>query len=228
MKSAERIHSQKFTGLNQEGQADAIQEKSAMTFKDDEFVKNDMKKFDKTFLQLDEVKMYPDPRPIGEMMAQIGDFDEITNSKMLSRTADQDSAILGGSSLNDEEDINTTLESMKTAEKMHGTKLKEVETSKQNALNTGHYAHDFLADDHRVYTSELDNALVDKDIVDAKAKASEQARKQKQSLVQQEEKQSQRRERAAQAEMAIHFMDDDYVQTYDSDSDSSDSDSDDE
>jgi hypothetical protein len=28
--------------------------------------------------------------------------------------------------------------------------------------------------------------------------------------------------------MAIHFMDDDYVQTYDSDSDSSDSDSDDE
>jgi hypothetical protein len=31
--------------------------------------------------------------------------------------------------------------------------------------------------------------------------------------MQQESKQSERRERAAQAEMAIHFMDDDYVQT---------------
>ena len=168
------------------------------------------------------------PSPIGEMMAQIGDFDEITNSNMLSRTADQDKAVLGGSSLNDEEDISTTLESMKTAEKMHGTKLKEVESSKQNALNTGHYVHDFLADDHRVYTSELDNALVDKDQVNAKARATEQARQQKQNLMQQEVKKTERRERAAEAEMAIHFMDDDYVQTYDSDSDSSDSDSDDE
>jgi len=50
MKSAEKIHSTKFAGLNQEGQKDAIQEKSAMTFKDDEFVKNDMKKFEKSFL----------------------------------------------------------------------------------------------------------------------------------------------------------------------------------
>lgn len=201
-----------------------------MTFKDDEFVKNDMKKFEKSFLQLDEERVYPDPRPIGEMMAQIADFDEITTSSMMSRTADQDKAVLGGSSLNDDEDISTTLESMKSAEKMTGAKMKEVETTKLNAINTGHYVHDFLADDHRVYTTELDNAMVDKDIVNAKAKANEQARQEKQSLVQQEEKQSQRRERAAQAEMAIHFMDDDYVQTVqgDSDSDSSDSDSDDE
>jgi len=164
------------------------------------------------------------------MMAQIADFDEITTSNMMSRTADQDKAVLGGSSLNDEEDISTTLESMKSAEKMTGAKMKEVETTKLNAINTGHSVHDFLADDHRVYTSELDNALVDKDVVNAKAKANEQARQEKLSLVQQQEKQSQRRERAAQAEMAIHFMDDDYVQTVqgDSDSDSSDSDSDDE
>jgi len=47
MKAAEKIHSTKFTGLNQEGQNDAIVEKSVMTFKDDEFVKNDMKHFDK-------------------------------------------------------------------------------------------------------------------------------------------------------------------------------------
>ena len=81
--------------------------------------------------------------------------------------------------MNDEEDMATTLESMKTAEKMHGAKLKGVETSKLNAVNTGHYVHDFLADDHRVYTNELDNALVDKDVVAAKAKATEQARQAK-------------------------------------------------
>jgi hypothetical protein len=178
-------------------------------------------------LQLEDIKSYPEPRPIGEMMAQIGDFDEITNSNMLSRTASQDTAILGGSSLNDDEDIATTLDSMKTAEKMTGSKIKEVDVTKENAINTGHYVHDFLADDHRVYTAELDNALVDKDVVDAKAKASALARQAKQSMVQQEEKQSQRREKAAQAEMAIHFMDDDYLQTKQGESDSE-SDSDDE
>ena len=230
MKAAEKIHQTKFTGLNQEGQSDVIKEKSVMTFKDDEFVKNDLKKFDKTFLQVDQEIKYPEPRPIGEIMAQIGDFDEITTSNMMSHSASQDSAILGGSQLNDDEDMETTLESMRSAEKMTGTKLKEIDVSKQNQANTGHSVHDFLADDHRVYTSELDNALVDKDVVNAKAKASEQARQAKQNLVQQEQKQSQRRERAAQAEMAIHFMDDDYVQTQqaDSDSESSDSDSDDE
>ena len=226
MKAAEKIHSAKFQGLNQEGQKDLLNEKSIMTFKDDEFVKNDVRKFDKSFLQLDEDdRVYPEPRPIGEFMAQLGDFDEIANTNMLSRTADQDRAVLGGSALNDDEDISTTLESMKTAEKMTGAKLKDVESNKQNALNTGHFVHDFLSDDHRVYTNELDNALVDKETVEAKAKAAELAKKKKQSLMQQEQHQSQRREQAAQAEMAIHFMEDEYVQTHESDSDS---DSDDE
>lgn len=40
-----------------------------MTFKDDEFVKNDIRKFEKSFIQLDEERFYPEPRPIGEMMA---------------------------------------------------------------------------------------------------------------------------------------------------------------
>jgi len=122
MKSAEKIHNTHFTGLNQTSQADVIGEKSAMTFKDDEFVKNDMKKFDKSFLQLEDERAFPEPRPIGEIMAQIGDFEEIRTSNMMSRTAEQDKAVLGGSSLNDDEDISTTLESMKTAEKMTGTK----------------------------------------------------------------------------------------------------------
>lgn len=148
---------------------------------------------------------------------------------MLSRTAEQDRAILGGSQLNDEEDMSTTLESLKSAEKMTGFQLKDVESNKQNFKSTGHFEHDFLMDDHRVYTSELDNALVDKDVVDAKAKAAELAKKQRQSLMQMEQKQSEKKERAANAELAIHFMEDDYVQTRSAvDSDSSDSDSEDD
>ena len=85
-----------------------------------------------------------------------------------------------------------------------------------------------MEDDHRVYTAELDNAMVDKDAVDAKARAADQAAKKKQSLVQQQQKMNQKKELKANADLAIHFMDDDFVQTQDSDSDSSDSDSDDE
>lgn len=93
MKQAEKIHNTKFTGLNAEGQKNAITEKSAMTFSGDEFIKNDIKKFEKTFLQLED-RVFPEPRPIGEIMAQIGsgsgDFDEINVSNMISRTAEQD------------------------------------------------------------------------------------------------------------------------------------------
>jgi tRNA uridine 5-carbamoylmethylation protein Kti12 len=49
---------------------------------------------------------------------------------MLSRTAEQDRAILGGSQLNDEEDMSTTLDSLKSAEKMTGFQLKDVESNK--------------------------------------------------------------------------------------------------
>lgn len=125
--------------------------------------------------------MYPEPRPIGEIMAmaQISDFDEINVSNMISRTAEQDQAVLGGSSLNDDEDMETTMQSIKTAEKMTGKRLNQVESSVKNAKATGSYVHNFLEDDHRVYSNELDNALVDKDVVDQKSKAADQAKQQK-------------------------------------------------
>lgn len=56
-------------------------------------------------------------------MAQIKDSEDVENSEMVSRTAKQDEQILAGSSLNDEEDEETTLESIKTAEKMSGSKM---------------------------------------------------------------------------------------------------------
>lgn len=88
--------------------------------------------------------------------------------------------------MNDDEDMSTTLESIKTAEKMTGSKLQQVDSNKQNAMRTGNMVHNYLEDDHRVYTAELDNAMTDKDAVEAKAKAADQAAKKKQSLVQQQ------------------------------------------
>ena len=103
---------------------------------------------------------------------------------MISRTEEQDKAVLGGSSLNDDEDMSTTLESIKTAERMTGSKLNQVDSNKETQIRTGNSVHNFLEDDHRVYTSELDNALVDKDVVDAKAREQEAAKQKKQALFQ--------------------------------------------
>lgn len=211
-----------------------------MTFNGDEFVKNDLKKFDKSFVQIEDYQI-PEARPIGEVLSMIGtsvsDFDEVKTSAMISRTADQDRAILGGSSLNDDEDEQTTLESLKSAEKMSGKQLNKVDATKENAARTGSYIHNFLEDDHRVYTSEVDNALADKGAENAKANADRKAQQERQALVQQQAKQNQIKEQKATDEIAIHFMDDGYVQTHEattgkqhtreeSDSESSDSDSD--
>ena len=78
--------------------------------------------------------------------------------------------------MNDDEDMDTTMESIKTAEKMTGSKLNQVESNKQNAFKTGNMVHNYLEDDHRIYTAELDNAMTDKDAVDAKARAAEQVK----------------------------------------------------
>jgi len=191
MKQAEKAHNTKFIGLNRDGQDEVIKEKSAMTFSGDEFVKNDPKHFDKSFVQIDD--SYPEPRPIGEVLSMIGslDFDEVKTSAMISRTADQDRAILAGSSLNDDEDEQTTLESLKSAEKMSGAKFDKVESKKENFARTGSFIHNFLEDDHRIYTAEVDNALADKGEQDKKANAEKKAQQQKQALMQQQAKANQ-------------------------------------
>lgn len=189
MKQAEKVHNTKFIGLNRDGQDEVIKEKSAMTFNGDDFVKNDLKHFDKSFVQLQDYTI-PEARPIGEVLSMIGttvsDFDEVKTSAMISRTAEQDVAILGGSSLNDDEDQQTTLESLKSAEKMSGSQFKKVDISKDNAARTGTYIHNFLEDDHRVYTNEVDNALADKGVENERANADRKAQQQKQALMQQQ------------------------------------------
>lgn len=86
IKAAEKIHNVHFAGLKDEGQKDAIVEKSDMQFQGDEFVKNDIKKYSVNLLQLQSKVNYKEPQPIGVVMAQIKDFDEVRNTAMVSRT----------------------------------------------------------------------------------------------------------------------------------------------
>lgn len=110
---------------------------------------------------------------------------------------------------------------------MSGAQLKQVDANKENAMRTGNYIHNFLEDDHRIYTSEVDNALADKSEADKKDHAAQIELKKKQALMQQQQQANIVKENKLNEEMAIHFMDDGYVQTHEeSDSESSDSDSD--
>ena len=81
-------------------------------------------------------------------------------------------------------------------------------------MRTGSFIHNFLEDDHRVYTNEVDNALADKSAEESKASADKKAKQQRQALVQQQQRANVAKENKLNAEMAIHFMDDDYVQMH--------------
>lgn len=63
--------------LKVDDQMDAITDKSDMQFQGDEFVKNDIKKYSANLLQLKSQIKYKQPKPIGEMMAQIKDSEEV-------------------------------------------------------------------------------------------------------------------------------------------------------
>ena len=70
----------------------------------DDFIMNSKRTYNKVLLQTDaEINYsYPEARPISEVLAQIG-----------RQTAEDDGKVLAGPSLNDEDDANDTLESLK-------------------------------------------------------------------------------------------------------------------
>merc|ERR1712031_71159 len=116
---------------------DTVQEKTVMKFKDDEFVKNDMiypsMAEQKSFLQIGDDLEFAG-RPIGEVLVDIG------------HPADSD---------NDDEEAET-LESLKSAERVSGTKMQKASyVEKVMSNGSGNQAQDFLADDDRIYTKYL-------------------------------------------------------------------------
>jgi hypothetical protein len=109
---------------------------------------------------------------------------------------------------------------------MHGAQLKKVDATRDNAIRTGNYIHNFLEDDHRVYTNEVDNALAGESEADKRDHQAQLVSQKKQALMQQQQKADIVKENKLNEEMAIHFMDDGYVQTQEESDSDSDSDSD--
>lgn len=141
----------------------------------DQFIKDGPAQFSK--LQLDsEIRIdAEDQRPIGEFFTQIDvntveDGNVISSNGML-RAASSDRQILAGAQLNDDDDQADTLESLKSAERVSGNKLGQVEYTEKNFAKSGNLAKDFMADDTRIYTNYLSDALTDKDAEERKVKA---------------------------------------------------------
>lgn len=190
-----------------------ITQKTQIKFdENDQFVKDGPASFAK--LQLDaEIKIdSEEARPIGEFFTQIDvntveDGNVISSNGML-RAASSDQKVLAGAQLNDDDDQEATLESLKSAERMSGTKLGQVEFTEKNFAKSGNLAKDFMAEDTRIYTSYLKDALTDKDAEEKKVKAeqdaikaSEAAKKKKEVKVVQE----------ANEELNFHFREDDLM-----------------
>ena len=135
IKAAEKVHGVHYNGITTEDQKNLISQKSEMHFDSaDEFIKNDKRTFNKVLLQLDADISYPEARPIGEMLAQIE-----RNS-----VAD-DAKILSGASLNDDDDANETLESLKLAENAMGAKMGVPQVRKEFYKNSGSQVENLLA-----------------------------------------------------------------------------------
>jgi hypothetical protein len=90
---AEKAHGTKFNGITKEDENALTTQKTKMNFKDDQFLMNERRTYgaaDKTLpkgalLMLND-NVYPEPRPIGELMMQISHYTP----------ADFDTKILAG------------------------------------------------------------------------------------------------------------------------------------
>jgi len=151
--SSEKEHSSTFHGLSNDGQHEVLAEKSGLTFKDDEFMKNEKIRYD-SFLQLGAEVTYKAPRPIGEILAQMSSLpSEVDSSKLLA-----------GAQLNDQDDAEETLSSLRAAESITGTKMAAPEKGKKFFKENGTNYQNLLKDNGRIFTSELQNILNEDEI----------------------------------------------------------------
>jgi len=124
-----------------------------MVFKDDEFQKNEKIKYD-SFIQIGSEIKYRAPRPIGEILAQIATMP----------TASESGKLLNGAQLNDADDAEETLSSLKAAESITGSKMGTPEMGKKFFKKNGTNVQNLLEDNGRIFTSELQNILNEDEI----------------------------------------------------------------
>lgn len=191
--SSEKEHSSTFHGLNPDGQHEVLAEKSGMVFKDDEFQKNEKIRYD-AFLQIGSEVAYKQPRPIGEILAQISSLPSAADSGKL----------LAGSQLNDMDDAEETLSSLRAAESVTGMKMSTPEHGKKFFKENGTNYQNLLKDNGRIFTSELQNIL-NEDEIRAKHQREEALA---QKNIQKAQVNEHKEEKKAEDGLAIHFRTD--------------------
>ena len=136
---AEKAQGKTFNGISADDQKELIGERSKLTFEGDSFVKNDKRTFgDAKLIQLNE------PEFNGQ---SIGSF----------------ASVLSGTQLNDEDDARTTLESLKSSETIKNAKMATPETKEILFQTTGSQYYNVLAENKRISTKDLDDAMLDHD-----------------------------------------------------------------
>jgi hypothetical protein len=180
-----------------------------MTFQNDNFVMNERrvygtadKSLPKGALLMLEDTVFPEPRPIGEILMQIGSHFG---------PSEYDGKVLAGAQLNDDDDTATTLESLKSAEAISGNKMTTPEMNQENFKKTGTEVEDFLARSHKVSTKELEDALSDKAPVNNMAQKEALEKQKKAAEAAALAKKSAEANKAAQKEISIHFQADDIM-----------------
>lgn len=127
-------------------------------------------------------------------------------------TSAEDEKILMGSSVNDIDAVTETEESLKKSEKAHGAHMALPQESVEHQKETGNRIHSVLEEDHRIYSSELENALRDTDAEETDAKSKENSKK---ALVQKQIAQKAAQEQKELYDTQIH-MHGDNEDVYDS------------
>lgn len=148
IKAAEKAHGKSLdASIASDNMQQILSQKSSVKFdNNDDFIKLDKRTFDNANVQINsELRFseYPEARPIGEIMAQIG------------------GEWLGGS--DDQDDVFQTLASVKSAEIQHGKSYALPEMSSEIYNKTGNKVENILAEDRRITHQMLAAADADDD-----------------------------------------------------------------
>ena len=190
IQTAEKAHNVKFQGLSKDEEKVLIESKNLIKFDDDENLQIDAPK-KVSFLGL-QTFAYPEARPIGEVLMQLGFEDSL-----LANTGDDAF-----------DEMTTTMESLAETEKSMGKQMKAPVVNEKFYEIQGNKYENFLADNDRISLDEIEEAQKDKEEIAMQARMEQQKHisvVQKKVEQQQTNKKS-KQQRAFEA-IAIHFND---------------------
>jgi hypothetical protein len=154
------------------------------------FVMNQPKKYN--YISLTQDVKFPEARPIGEALLQLGD----SYDQMLIDTAD------------DQDDVTSTLDSLAQVERASGKQMGAPAVDEKLYESQGNKVENLLSDNNRISLRELDEATMEKeDVVKAVSRQQQALSQAKVQQVKKVEQKKTQEQRAFDA-VAIHFSDD--------------------